>query len=455
MVVLVTSGSDASTHVALELNLAINFGKKILPLRLELIEPTGPMKYFLGLSQWMDALPPLAPRMPEILSRVRELLREGRASYESRSTRRGPASSHTQLLTQRDALLLGYTYADLIVVRTSANITDQERSAWLSNLEQRTRLLSKRLRLTLDSRPFRSNLLEADRADLAGRIRRVVERIQVQLDSIHDRRAATALGLAFRIGVSRLYVDDLPAEQRSAAVDEWELLSHDVELPAEPFNELSVRLVEGQHAVDSVSKFEEQSLLFLEDRLIYEAYFAQYRANTWKMGCKVGVAASGYAEGAPKENVDNLLLDAESYAQRLDVRIPSLPQLTGSRASDSASVLHYLLVTLGRDFVEEMNILFGRRTSALFEATVKSSILLMLYGEDYEEGGLVTTAIDVVERSLGKAAIPAELWSELVTGARAHEDFEILKDRVFRLHREVGDYLSGIAIGSRQARSVP
>ncbi|PWR18475.1 toll/interleukin-1 receptor domain-containing protein [Zavarzinia aquatilis] len=60
MVVLVSAPANASPHVAKEVELAHREGKRLLPLRIEIVEPEGDLRYWLSAAQWIEGyrLPP-------------------------------------------------------------------------------------------------------------------------------------------------------------------------------------------------------------------------------------------------------------------------------------------------------------------------------------------------------------------------------------------------------------
>lgn len=78
MVVLVSSVSNASSHVSKEVDLAIEHGKAVLPVRLEDVVPSGALKYLLALAQWIDAFPgPIGPHADEVKRRVAAIVAPG------------------------------------------------------------------------------------------------------------------------------------------------------------------------------------------------------------------------------------------------------------------------------------------------------------------------------------------------------------------------------------------
>ena len=57
MLVLISSVANESDHVSKEVDIAIEHGKAVLPIRLEDVVPAGALQYLLALAQWMDAFP--------------------------------------------------------------------------------------------------------------------------------------------------------------------------------------------------------------------------------------------------------------------------------------------------------------------------------------------------------------------------------------------------------------
>lgn len=75
MVVLVSSDALASRHVGREVNLAIEQGKPLLPVRVADVKVSGTLAYLLALVQWVDVFPPpLAHHQQLLVDRIKDLL---------------------------------------------------------------------------------------------------------------------------------------------------------------------------------------------------------------------------------------------------------------------------------------------------------------------------------------------------------------------------------------------
>jgi hypothetical protein len=75
MVLVFSSHSNQSEQVKREVSLAVSQAKVILPLRIEDVQPSGSMLYFLGTVHWLDALEaPFEPHWQRLAERVAGLV---------------------------------------------------------------------------------------------------------------------------------------------------------------------------------------------------------------------------------------------------------------------------------------------------------------------------------------------------------------------------------------------
>lgn len=86
IVVLLSDSSNESPHVKRELELALNNGSAIIPIRIQNTVPGRGLKYFLAGKQWVEAWqPPIEHRMDDVAAAVRAL-----ASAEAGAERDAP-----------------------------------------------------------------------------------------------------------------------------------------------------------------------------------------------------------------------------------------------------------------------------------------------------------------------------------------------------------------------------
>lgn len=75
LVVIFSANANDSEPVKKEATLALNYGKPIIPLRIESVRPTGSLSFLLSDTHWLDAVdPPLDRRLHELASLVCQML---------------------------------------------------------------------------------------------------------------------------------------------------------------------------------------------------------------------------------------------------------------------------------------------------------------------------------------------------------------------------------------------
>jgi hypothetical protein len=75
MVLILSAHANASKHVIREVELAIKSEDIVIPMRIENVEPSGSLEYFLGPAQWLDAItPPIEAHLAKLVDTVRGLL---------------------------------------------------------------------------------------------------------------------------------------------------------------------------------------------------------------------------------------------------------------------------------------------------------------------------------------------------------------------------------------------
>jgi formylglycine-generating enzyme required for sulfatase activity len=74
MVLIFSNHANASPQITREVERAVNFGKRIIPMRIEDVLPEGDMEYFLGVPHWLNAYSqPLETHLDELVSIVKEI----------------------------------------------------------------------------------------------------------------------------------------------------------------------------------------------------------------------------------------------------------------------------------------------------------------------------------------------------------------------------------------------
>lgn len=78
MVLILSSGSNQSQHVLREVGEAVESGIPIIPLRIEDVEPTEEMRYYIKTLHWLDAMsPPIERHLAKLTETVQAMLSVG------------------------------------------------------------------------------------------------------------------------------------------------------------------------------------------------------------------------------------------------------------------------------------------------------------------------------------------------------------------------------------------
>ena len=95
LVLIFTSNSNASRHVMREVERAVNKGIPVVPFRVQDVQPTAAMEYFISSDHWLDALtPPLEGHIRKLVETVRLLRgREAQTAAAPQSERQPEASA--------------------------------------------------------------------------------------------------------------------------------------------------------------------------------------------------------------------------------------------------------------------------------------------------------------------------------------------------------------------------
>lgn len=114
-VLIFSAESNRSPQVFREVNQAIGSGVTVLPVRIEDIEPTGEMEYYISLIHWLDAFaPPLEAHLQALAEQVEKLVLEGDSAPQGlRVSLLGPPRVERdgvlcELGTDSDVALLAY-----------------------------------------------------------------------------------------------------------------------------------------------------------------------------------------------------------------------------------------------------------------------------------------------------------------------------------------------------------
>ena len=162
------------------------------------------------------------------------------------------------------------------------------------------------------------------------------------------------------------------------------------------------------------------------------------RQVAWDLADTLSLAAIANAQGVQKATVDSMFAKASEAGKKFGVTIPALPVNTGNKISDQAEALGYLLRKVGGPMGGILKKEFDEEHALLFEISLKSNILLIMYGP----GESTTDSIvNVIKTRSERIGLPPKLTANLLDLLAAQATYEKVKPAVFQMHRDVAAYL--------------
>ncbi len=160
------------------------------------------------------------------------------------------------------------------------------------------------------------------------------------------------------------------------------------------------------------------------------------KAAAWRIGDQLSLAAFLYAQGNQEDNVEQLLSSTKPLAEAMEIEIKPFPPRAATSTETYAEMIHYLIEGDGAEIGRELAGKFGNDAGTLYEVSVKSNLLLLLYepGEDQGIGG-------VIQARLSEIGLPENLWIGLVNAINAKAPQGEVKDAIFKMHDDVAAYL--------------
>jgi len=159
------------------------------------------------------------------------------------------------------------------------------------------------------------------------------------------------------------------------------------------------------------------------------------KAGSWVLGDKLSLAALGYGRGVKAETVDRLLSDAKSLAESLGVAVKPFPPKASKESETLATMIHYLIKGDGWSTGTALINKYDKAHGVLFEVSVKSNLLLLLYapGDDSGIGSIIKSRFEEIK-------LPPTLWSGVVALIDKKAPSSEVSDAVFKMHKDVTDY---------------
>lgn len=160
------------------------------------------------------------------------------------------------------------------------------------------------------------------------------------------------------------------------------------------------------------------------------------RAVAWELGNKLSMAAILYdLKGV--ESSDSLS-KAKILAQEVGATVPIFPTKTGDKSKDTAAIMAYLLKDVNKDIGGNVKSKYGQEEAGLFEMSLKSNVLLLIYGPGDSTG---KTVAKVIRTNAKTANLPENLWMPVVSKIESDASFDEVKDAIMQMQTDVSQHL--------------
>ena len=130
-----------------------------------------------------------------------------------------------------------------------------------------------------------------------------------------------------------------------------------------------------------------------------------------------------------------MLLLGITDTMKIDVK--PFPPLAETPVETYAAVIEYLIKGDGAEIGRKIAEQFGKNAGLLFEISVKSNLLILLYepGDDQGIGG-------VIQSRCNEIGLPNNLWLDVVNAVNGKASKDEVKNAVFKMHDDVATYLN-------------
>ncbi len=161
------------------------------------------------------------------------------------------------------------------------------------------------------------------------------------------------------------------------------------------------------------------------------------RGGAWLLGDNLSIAALLYNQGASNDAVDRFLSKAKKIAEIFGLTVKPFPAKAGSSAASSADLIHYLIAGDGAALGAALARKYDDAHGVLFEVSVKSNLLILLYAPGDSLGRSIA---DVIKSRLTVIHLPDKLWGGVVGLVSKKAAVDTVKEAVFKMHKDVADY---------------
>ena len=160
------------------------------------------------------------------------------------------------------------------------------------------------------------------------------------------------------------------------------------------------------------------------------------KAAAWRLGDQLSLAGLLYAQGNQPDKVEQLLTSLKPLAGAMEIEIKPFPPRAATETETYADIIRYLIKDDGATTGQQIAEKFGVAAGTLYEVSIKSNLLLLLYepGDDQGIGG-------VIQSRMSEVGLPETLWMGVVTAINNKAPQGDVKDAIFKMHDDVAAYL--------------
>ena len=160
------------------------------------------------------------------------------------------------------------------------------------------------------------------------------------------------------------------------------------------------------------------------------------KAAAWKIGDQLSLAGMLHAQGNEEENVKELIESIKPFTDAMKIEIKPFPPQAATPVESYAAVIEYLIKGDGAEIGRQIGAQFGKNAGTLFELSVKSNLLILLYEPGDDQG-----IAGVIQSRANEVGLPNNLWLDVVNAVNSQASKEEVRNAVFKMHDDVGAYL--------------
>jgi hypothetical protein len=164
---------------------------------------------------------------------------------------------------------------------------------------------------------------------------------------------------------------------------------------------------------------------------------AMTEGGAWILGNNLSLAALLYSQDAPDKMVSELMTKAKKIADIFGVEIKPFPAKASTKVQSGVDIVNYLIDGDGAQVGVALAQKLGEEHGILYEVSVKSNLLILLYGPGESLGKSIA---EVIRSRLQSINLPENLWMGLVTLVNNKASADDVKEGVFKMHKDIADY---------------